>query len=33
MVELNLELKPQVKDIKISPNLTYNAIYHPINRI
>ena len=31
--ELNLELKPQANDIQICPNLTYNAISHPINGI
>jgi hypothetical protein len=31
--ELNLELKPQAKDIKISPNLIYDAILPPINGI
>ena len=28
--ELNLELKPQAKNIRISPNLTYDAISPPI---
>ena len=27
--ELSLELKPQANNIRISPNLTYNAISHP----
>jgi hypothetical protein len=31
--ELNLQLKPQANDIKISPNLIYDAISPPIHRI
>ena len=30
---LNLELKPQANDIKISPNLICGAISHPVDRI
>jgi hypothetical protein len=29
--ELNLELKPQANNIRISPNFTYDAISHPID--
>jgi hypothetical protein len=29
--ELSLELKPQVNNIRISPNLTYDAITPPID--
>jgi hypothetical protein len=29
--ELNLELKPQANNIRIRPNLTYDAISHPID--
>jgi hypothetical protein len=32
-LELNLELKPQENDIKISPNLIYGAISPPIDKI
>jgi hypothetical protein len=32
-VKLNLQLKPQEADIKISPNLTYGAISSLIYRI
>jgi len=31
--ELSLELKPQAKNIRISPNFTYDAISPPTNRI
>jgi len=31
--ELNLELKPQANNIRISPNLTYDAISPPIDWI
>jgi hypothetical protein len=31
--KLNLELKPQVNDIKISSNLIYDAIVPPVDRI
>jgi hypothetical protein len=31
--ELNLKLKPQENDIKISPNLIYGAISPPIDKI
>ena len=31
--ELNLKLKPQADNIRISPNLTYDAISPPIDRI
>jgi hypothetical protein len=33
VVEFNLELKSQVNDIKIIPNLTYDAISPPIDWI
>jgi len=33
MVKLNLQLKPQEDDIKISPNLIYGALSSPIDRI
>ena len=29
--ELNLELKSQVNNIRICPNLTYDSISHPID--
>ena len=29
--KLNLELKPQANNIRISPNLTYDAISPPID--
>jgi hypothetical protein len=31
--ELNLKLKPQADNIRISPNLTYDAISPPIDGI
>ena len=31
VAELNLELKPQANNIRISSNFTYNAISHPID--
>jgi hypothetical protein len=31
MAELNLELKPEANNIRISPNLTYDAIAPPID--
>jgi hypothetical protein len=31
-VELNLELKSEANDIRISPNFTYNVISSPIHR-
>jgi hypothetical protein len=31
--KLNLELKPQANDIRINPNLTFDAISHQIDRI
>jgi hypothetical protein len=33
VVELNVELKPQENDIKISPNLIYGAIDPLVDRI
>jgi hypothetical protein len=33
VVKLNLQLKPQEDDIKISLNLIYGAISYPIHRI
>jgi hypothetical protein len=33
VAKLNLELKPQVNDIKISSNLIYDAIVPPVDRI
>jgi len=33
VAELNVELKPQENNIRLSPKLTYNAIKLPIDRI
>jgi hypothetical protein len=32
-IELNLELKPQANDVKISPNLIYGAISSPVDKL
>ena len=33
VAELNLKLKPQENDIKISPNLIYDTISSPLDKI
>jgi len=33
VAKLNLELKPQANDIKISPNLICGVISHPVDKI